>query len=258
MCHVLKNKYNKIKMTVNPNLATLMRIIEENMDKINEGEYLDAMNALGALHQNVSSIDSVIPSGHPPSYNIHSAISILGENGYRCWFRVINNIPDYENIQPEDWNQLSETEQNRLNRLSTLVMAQSYHEIISNPNPIVCPFIARHSVGHWSYGNEDSTWKCVCGYSGKSKHWKKHEESERHKEWAEHRIVPKRMIRQFCKEIKHYENGILIYYNYPLSGGVRYFPVRQEKNEWTHPELFSYNNENWFVVPRDNNKFSED
>jgi hypothetical protein len=38
-------------MIVNPNLATLMRVIEENQDKITEGEYLEAMNALGALHR---------------------------------------------------------------------------------------------------------------------------------------------------------------------------------------------------------------
>ena len=38
-------------MIVNPYLATLMRVIEENQDKITEGEYLEAMNALGALHR---------------------------------------------------------------------------------------------------------------------------------------------------------------------------------------------------------------
>ena len=30
-------------MTVNPNLATLMRVIEENQDKMTEGEYLEAI-----------------------------------------------------------------------------------------------------------------------------------------------------------------------------------------------------------------------
>ena len=33
-------------MTVNPNLATLMHVIEKNQDKMTEGEYLEAMNAL--------------------------------------------------------------------------------------------------------------------------------------------------------------------------------------------------------------------
>ena len=37
--------------TVNPDLAALMRVIEDNQSKMPEGEYLVAMNALGALHR---------------------------------------------------------------------------------------------------------------------------------------------------------------------------------------------------------------
>ena len=39
------------RMSVNSNLATLMRVIEDSQDKMPEGEYLAAMNALGALHR---------------------------------------------------------------------------------------------------------------------------------------------------------------------------------------------------------------
>jgi hypothetical protein len=39
------------RMSVNKNLATLMRVIEDSQDKMPEGEYLAAMNALGALHR---------------------------------------------------------------------------------------------------------------------------------------------------------------------------------------------------------------
>jgi hypothetical protein len=39
-----------VEMTVNPNLATLMRVIEDQQHKMSEGEYLEAMNALGTLH----------------------------------------------------------------------------------------------------------------------------------------------------------------------------------------------------------------
>ena len=42
------------RMSVNPYLATLMRVIEEAQDKMPEGEYLAAMNALGALHRVVA------------------------------------------------------------------------------------------------------------------------------------------------------------------------------------------------------------
>jgi hypothetical protein len=44
-------------MSVNPNLDTLMRVIEDQQDKMPEGEYLAAMNALGALHR-------VVPDTH--------------------------------------------------------------------------------------------------------------------------------------------------------------------------------------------------
>ena len=38
-------------MAVNPKLATLMRVIDDNQEKMTEGEYLEAMNALAALHR---------------------------------------------------------------------------------------------------------------------------------------------------------------------------------------------------------------
>lgn len=55
-----------LSMSVNPNLATLMRVIEENQDKMTDGEYLDAMNALCALHRHATSV--VAPASPlPPS-----------------------------------------------------------------------------------------------------------------------------------------------------------------------------------------------
>jgi hypothetical protein len=49
-------------MTVNPDLATLMRVIEENQDKMTEGEYLEAMNALCSLHRVVTFIPPASPA----------------------------------------------------------------------------------------------------------------------------------------------------------------------------------------------------
>jgi len=53
-------------MTVNPNLATLMRVIEENQDKMTEGEYLEAMNALCALHRVATSAFVAAPPAISP------------------------------------------------------------------------------------------------------------------------------------------------------------------------------------------------
>jgi hypothetical protein len=55
-----------LSMSVNPNLATLMRVIEENQDKMTEGEYLDAMNALCALHRSSTSV-VVAPAAATPA-----------------------------------------------------------------------------------------------------------------------------------------------------------------------------------------------
>ena len=57
-----------LSMSVNPNLVTLMRVIEENQDKMTNGEYLDAMNALCALHRDATT-SAVAAASHqlPPS-----------------------------------------------------------------------------------------------------------------------------------------------------------------------------------------------
>ena len=51
-----------VEMTVNPNLATLMRVIEDQQHKMSEGEHLEAMNALGALHRVATSAPPASPA----------------------------------------------------------------------------------------------------------------------------------------------------------------------------------------------------
>jgi len=74
-----------IEMTVNPNLATLMRVIEDQQDKMPEGEYLQAMDALGALHRTVAA-PVAIPIIQAPMQlfddNFHRIFAYLGRNGY--------------------------------------------------------------------------------------------------------------------------------------------------------------------------------
>ena len=63
-------------MTVNPNLAALMRVIEDNQDNMPEGEYLEAMNALGALHREIPAAAEVqaalLALLHPMRRRLHS------------------------------------------------------------------------------------------------------------------------------------------------------------------------------------------
>ena len=270
-------------MSVNPNLDTLMRVIEDQQDKMPEGEYLAAMNALGALHRVVPApppaLPAHIPSGHPsgaggaaaaamplfnggavndPEYNSYSSrIALMGQYGYNTWTRVTRTMPEFREMTPQQWVALTQDQQNCLNRQATLKIVQSYEVEYRNPDPKTCPFIARHAVGPWTFGSERSQWTCACGYSGKSKNWKKHEDSERHTDWAQSRFVPKRKIEAMKAGIKKDEAGEIMRFNQPLSGGIRYFQVTQERNEWTHPEFYSEihreknGNGGWFVHHRD-------
>ena len=275
-------------MTVNPELAILMRVIEDHQDKMPEGEYLEAMNALGALHREATAVPPAraplqlfVPAGHPPSYaqataavsaslaplggaNIsglpthHSQmIQMMGMYGYNTWNRVTRMIPEHRHLTAIQWVALTQEEQNSLNREATLKIVETNETDYRNPDPKICPFIARHTVGPWAYSHEHSTWTCACGYHGKSKNWQRHEQSERHQDWAQHRIVPRRTIEMMKSRIVKDERGEIVRFNQPLSGGIRYYLVSQERNEWTHPELYSEihraknGNGEWFVHHRD-------
>ena len=248
-------------MTVNPNLATLMRVIEENQDKMTEGEYLEAMNALCALHRVASSalvaapvavVPAAVPAVPAVPVNLFAGVRNLfrGHDDYELWSRVTRVL---RHIDPNTWLSMSQEEQNELNRESTRKIAKNQERVYRNPTPTCCPFVARHAVGDWR--TNETEWTCVCGYSGKFKHWQKHEKSARHQEWAQHRIVPAKVVSTMQKQIQKDEQGTVIECMRPLSGGLRYYLIRQERNEWTHPELFPentrrHNGQDWFVVGR--------
>jgi hypothetical protein len=276
-------------MTVNPNLATLMRVIEENQNKMTEGEYLEAMNALGALHRTATSAVVAAAAAPPavlprvsddylqyapssPPYssiwdddlpalpalpavpvNLFGGVRNLfrGHDDYELWSRVTRVL---NHISPESWLSMSQQQQNELNREAARKIAEKQERTYRNSVPSSCPFVARHAVGDWST-IETERWTCVCGYSGKFKHWQKHEKSARHQEWAQHRIVPAKIVTTMQKQIQKDEQGTIIQCMHPLSSGFRYYLIRQERNEWTHPELFPdntrrNNGQEWFVLQR--------
>jgi hypothetical protein len=57
------------------------------------------------------------------------------------------------------------------------------------------------------------------------------------------------------KQIQKDDQGTVIQFIRPLSGGFKYYLTRQDRNEWTHPELFPENTrrndgQDWFVLQR--------
>jgi hypothetical protein len=259
-------------MTVNPNLTALMRVIDDNQCNMPEGEYLEAMNALGALHREIQEAAPAVPAagghaGPPPSYAASAPLfqfdSIrlppgMGSIEHAAWNRVKHNHPDHFGISAEDWMEIPRDDRYRFLREATEMSVNRFEQSCHNPDPEECPFIARHAVGMWHATHY--LWECVCGYKGLSKNWKKHEESERHQDWAKHRTVSRRKIENMKKRILRDEAGEMFRFN-PLSpadlGGIRCFIVRQEKNEWTHPELYTEfhrsadPNGKWFVHHRE-------
>lgn len=231
-------------MAVNPNLAELMRVIEDNQSKIPEGEYLAAMNALGALHREIPMATVAVSSPPPAHAAVHRSIVMppgMEEDHAEqaAWYRVTNDHPDHFGISPEEWIQYPEHHRRIFLHEATEIVVNRRESSARNPEPEECPFIARHAVGGWCV---IGVWECVCGYKGYCRHWQKHEQSERHREWAKHRTVSRRKIERMKREIRRDEEGELCRFN-PISqsdlGGIIFFITRQERNEWTHPELYT-------------------
>lgn len=272
-------------MNVNPKLATLMRVIDDNQDKMTEGEYLEAMNALAALHRDEQQQQQQqhapirpIPVGHPPasSHNHGLFLSRAPEvmHGHiteaRAWERVTKYHPDpfVNRISAEEWMQTPYDTQFRLVREATEYHVDKIEEKHRTPEPTVCPFITRHAFGPWNMEHDgECQWECVCGYTGKVKNWKKHEASERHQDWAKHRTVSRQRIQKMKTTINDDEAGNFVRFATSSSnprnlypGGIRLYTVLQDKNEWTHPELFIEvhlkpipahdGTATWFVHPR--------
>ena len=256
-------------MTVNPNLAALMCVIEENQGNMPEGEYLKAMNALGALHREIPAAAAAaapVAAGPPPSYaasaplfqfNVVGLPAGMDHIEHAAWIRVKHNHPEHFGIIAEDWMEIPRDDRNRFLREATEMCVNQFERQCQNPDPEEAPFVARHAVGMWH--TRHHSWECVCGYKGLCKNWKKHEQSERHQDWAKHRTVGRRKIENMKRKILRDEAGDLFRFN-PLSpadrSGIRCFVVRQEKNEWTHPELYAGihrsadPNGKWFVHHR--------
>jgi hypothetical protein len=233
-------------MSVNPQLATLMRVIDDNQCKMTDGEYLEAMNALAALHR---AVPAPVHSSPPPSAVVQVVPEAMNGNTTeaRVWNSVRNKHPDpYVNrISAEEWMQTPYEHRFRLVREATDHYITKRVTLYRTPEPSVCPFITRHAVGLWSM-DTNAKWECVCGYTGKVKNWKKHEQSERHQDWAKHRTVSRRKIEKMKAMVRDDEMGQFVRFAgygpnpdglYP--GGIRSYTVWQDKNEWTHPELFA-------------------
>jgi len=254
-------------MSVNPNLATLMGLVEDLQDQMPEGKYLEAMNALRDLHKNPSLRPAAVPAPFqvpegsieltPGEWLLYIDAKARRDIQHRhrpevqiayespSGYSKIKTACDEANVTLAEWMAMEHPARRPIiRRALELQMKQNdlYHTDVS---PEVCPFIARHAVGRWgSPYTPNATWNCVCGSKNiLSKNWKTHEEGDKHQAWHNGgRIVtkPKKtwMKANTGPETKfHTLLGITIHYE---SYGAKF--ALQTPNEWTHPADLGENN----------------
>lgn len=266
-------------MSVNPNLATLMGLIDELQDQMPEGKYLEAMNALRDLHDGRVRAPPpppfVVPVGHiqltPADIQRYEEMKqrrILNDRqeppvvtGYKeC--KYLRDACNELNVTMLEWYAMEYEERlpiiQRTLEISFEVEKKRY-KAGKNPSPEVCPFISRHAIGRWydptkpHHETWRGKWDCVCGSKNiLCKNWRQHEVSDKHQVWAKARAVTKAKARSMYN---HRKDGGFTHIRHMCGHRVKwtwqYEPHSpQDRNEWTHPELFAGKPLDW-LPPRD-------
>jgi hypothetical protein len=249
-------------MTVNPNLATLMSLVEDLQDQMSEGKYLEAMNALRDLHRRPAAAAAEapfqVPAGSieltPAEWQLyidaksrrdiqHSSRPEV-QKEYEASSRL-REACDEANVTLHEWMAMEHSARRPIiRRALELRMKQenSHHPEVS---PEVCPFIARHAIGRWgSPYTPNATWNCVCGSKNiLSKNWKTHEQGDKHQEWHNGGRLVTKPKKTWMKANTGPETnthkllGSTISYE---SYGAKF--ALQTPNEWTHPAELGENN----------------
>jgi hypothetical protein len=257
-------------MSVNPQLATLMGLIDELQEQMPEGKYLEAMNALRDLH-------GVCPRPPPPRPEFvvpEGRIRLSGEEINRfdrmkrrrqCLrrdesyvvraYRECKHLKDAcneANVTMLEWWAMEYEERlpiiQRTLELSFANEKKLYNES-KNPDPAVCPFIARHAIGRWfdpAKPYEEGwrgKWDCVCGSKNiLCRNWRQHEVSDKHQVWAKSRAVTKSKAKSMLSHnpgddsFTHFRHMC----GHRVTWSVQYGNFTpQDRNEWTHPQLFA-------------------
>jgi hypothetical protein len=268
-------------MSVNPNLETLMSLVEDLQDQMPEGKYLEAMNALRDLHRNAPAPvprPEALPPWQPrPGYVKLSRDEMTRyrgmQNARHTWLyrrsdaqklyqesKFIRDACDEKNITEREWVEMEYEDRIDIIHRALLKRWEARWNARSdyadrrcgtaNPDAKECPFISRHAVGRWDAPSDPKgTWSCVCGSKNNlSKNWEKHAESKKHQEWHQ---AGRRVSTQKTNEMKkntHYSALEDRMFGWRITSYV-YHWNQQDSNEWTSPQTFAHNippaNANW-------------
>jgi len=254
-------------MTVNPNLATLMSLVEDLQDQMSEGKYLEAMNALRDLHRRpappaaaaaAAEAPFQVPAGSieltPAEWQLYMEAKARRDRQRQHrpevqkeyeGYNKLKEACDEANVTLHEWMAMEHSARIPIIRRALELKMKQENGHRPEVSPEVCPFIARHAIGRWgSPYTPDATWNCVCGSKNiLSKNWKTHEQGDKHQEWHNgNRIVSKAkkawmMAHTGPGTSTHRLLGSSISYE---SYGANF--SLQTPNEWTHPAELGENN----------------
>ena len=249
-------------MSVNPQLATLMGLIDELQDQMPEGKYLEAMNALRDLHGGVVRQRNPQMDQNPMVAPPRGMVRLTQEESelYTALEerRRQQTIPatqlayetrssirracDDRGVTYMDW--MAMTYEDKFEIIKTALEFEyedRWERRQSNPDPRECTWVARHAVGEWgSTHSNRGRWSCVCGSKNiLSKKWQTHEQSEKHQHWVRTGRQVTKHLQKRMKEsydmMRRHQDTLLGFHSHAL---VPKSCMPQTKNEWTHPELF--------------------
>jgi len=275
--HILKHTRSTHPMsTVNPNLQTLMSLVDELQEQMPEGKYLEAMNALRDLHEGrVRPAPWVVPAGRVQltndEYNQYEAmqrrrrLAVIPEvlTAYRRITALRVACATVAGIESEEQWVTYTGDRDPIIKNALTVMYEleiKAYNRAKNPKAIHCPFMARNADGKWykpnlalvdSGGHDRCRWDCLCGSKNiLCKNWRQHEVSDKHTTWvAGGRQVTKTKTKMMKEKVSgegignegnhgnHYTEEL---FGQRINWVQHYHKCRpQNRNEWTNPSLFA-------------------
>ena len=167
----------------------LMGILEDNQERIPEGDYLRGMNALGSLHKTKCRSEFVAGK----EYMTHEDVCDDDQMFDRVMAvaeGIVSELCGGSLVDDEEWERLVDPGEE-----STLfVLLINYRPVEGNAGFGVEPTILHHAL-QFIYSrlvSEMSTElsnvrpaACSCGWRGTQRNWDRHTRNRRHKLWAE-------------------------------------------------------------------------
>ena len=179
---------------IQKDLDTMMAVLEDNQDKIPEGEYLRGMNALGSLHkQKRTVLASRRPGDMLRCWMTLDEIEEEDEDLYEEIIEVADDIVvelcgDESTIYNNDHNLVHRGEEREIFQL-----LMNYKPEEGNAGYETSPMVLHHAIQVIMSRLFDDTFhelevvrpvSCQCGWRGAQGNWDRHISNARHQRWV--------------------------------------------------------------------------